>query len=62
MNEKLDIIHQDLLELRKDVKGFANIAIENKKDISWLKGCLKTSITFVLTILSGIILYWFKAK
>ena len=62
MTKQIDDVYNEVKELRSEVHDFAQQVIANKNDLSWVKCSLKMGLTFILTILSGIILYLVKTN
>ena len=61
-DEKLKEIHSDIKEIQKDLKDFTQIAITNRNDIKWIRGGLKLSLGAVISIISGLLVYFFKSN
>lgn len=57
--KKIDDVHQDVRELRHDVKTHLDRLSAAEVSIEWLRGHLKISTGLLLSIVSGIIIWWF---
>lgn len=57
INQKLDDMHKDIKELRVDVKEHIQRISAAEVSIEWIKGHMKLLATFLVTLVSGIILF-----
>lgn len=62
IKHKLEDIHEDVRELRHDVRDHIGRIGKAEADISWLKGHVKLVTTMVITVVGCAITYYFSVK
>lgn len=58
MQEKLDAIHEDVKEIRTDLREYSNRLTKVETDMNWLKGHMNLTVGAILAILTGVVTYW----
>lgn len=58
MQEKLDLIHDDVKEIKTDLKDHMGRLAKAENDITWIKGHINLTVGAFIAMLTGIVIWW----